>query len=222
MGEPRKVFRIEQTAAARQPDWFADGQNPAGHAELMAQFTELHASLAAFGARPGDTISRPQAADTARLSLSLDRLAGTLSAGHDDRAASVTRIAYELAAVVSGTEQATRKVLAAAEAIDQLANNLSAALNGKLEQGAAQDIRDFVIQIFEACNFQDLAGQRISKVMGTLQIIEDQLGRLLDEFKNAATAARRDGAPHLHGPRLDIDAGHASQCDIDALFEPHR
>ncbi len=77
--------------------------------------------------------------------------------------------------MVSGTAQATQKILAAAEEIDQAADSLSAALKGRIEQGAAQDIRDLVIRIFEACNFQDLIGQRITKVMATLKPIEDQL-----------------------------------------------
>jgi chemotaxis protein CheZ len=120
--------------------------------------------------------------------------------------------------VVTGTEQATQKVLAAAEDVDHLANNLSAALKGKIEQGLAQDIQDLVIRIFEACNFQDLVGQRITKVMTTLQGVEDQTASLVDVLKMATTVARCDSTQPLHGPRLDFDPGHASQADIDAMF----
>ena len=80
----------------------------------------------------------------------------------------MTRIADELDAVTAGTAQATQKILAAAEEIDQLADNLSAALKGRLEQELAQDIADSVLRIFEACNFQDMIGQRVAKVMKTL------------------------------------------------------
>ena len=129
----------------------------------------------------------------------------------------MTRIAHELEEVVNSTERATQKVLAAAEEIDQVANNLAAALSGKFEQGLAKDIQDLVIKIFEACNFQDLTGQRIAKVLATLNFVEDHVTRVLEEIKNPS-AARRDGAQYLHGPRLEIDSGHVSQADIDEMF----
>jgi len=112
---------------------------------------------------------------------------------------------------MKGSEQATQNILAAAEDIDQAANNLSAALKGEIEQRLAQDIRDRVIQIFEACNFQDLTSQRVAKVMATLNRIEDQITRALAE-------ATRAGTPTVHGPRLESDHGHALQSDIDAIF----
>ncbi len=51
--------------------------------------------------------------------------------------AGVARIAQEFDAVVSGTAQATQKILAAAEEIDQAADNLSVAPNNRIEQGVA-------------------------------------------------------------------------------------
>jgi len=121
----------------------------------------------------------------------------------------VTRVARELDAVVSGTHEATQKILAAAEAIDQAANTLSAALKGRIEQGLAEDILDHVIRIFEACNFQDLIGQRTGKVMAALNAAR---------LKTAPKAARQQATQCLHGPRLDTDRGHATQADVDAIF----
>jgi hypothetical protein len=53
--------------------------------------------------------------------------------------------------------------------------------------------------------------------MATLNFVENHVTRVLDEIKSPA-AARRDGAPYLHGPRLEIDSGHVSQADIDEMF----
>jgi len=141
-------------------------------------------------------------------------------ATHRDAAAQTVRldrIAQELEAVTGGSAQATQKILAAAEEIDQIANNLAAALKGRLEQGLALDISDLVIRIFEACNFQDVTGQRISKVMATLTI-EDRVGRMLDDSNWPAPAPADDTAQSLHGPRLESDGGHLSQSEIDAMF----
>jgi chemotaxis protein CheZ len=129
------------------------------------------------------------------------------AAGAAPQAGDMARIAAELDAVAAGTAQATQKILAAAEEIDQLANNLSAALKGRLERELAQDIADSALRIFEACNFQDLVGQRVAKVMKTLKVDE------------ALAAPATADAPDLHGPRLAGDQGHLSQREIDSMFE---
>jgi len=181
MAEPRKVFRIEQTTAARLRSVIDAPPPPAAKARGSARD------------------------DSQWLGIEAEHL---------------TRIAHELEAVTAGTDQATQKILAAAEQIDQLANNLAAGLKGTIEQGLAQDISDFVIRIFEACNFQDLIGQRVTKVMATLKILEAHVACVLDEIKNPPPAhSRGHGADYLHGPRLDIDPGHISQRDIDTMFD---
>ena len=50
----------------------------------------------------------------------------------------------------------------------------------KAQPAAAVDIQDKVIQIFEACNFQDLTGQRITKVVSTLRFVEDRIMQMMD------------------------------------------
>jgi chemotaxis protein CheZ len=228
MTEPRKIFRIEETAAARLglASGLEDTQAALRHAEIMRELKALRALLGA--AAPSEPADKPKPHDaeaerlTSELHLIYDALSGAKgAAANPDKGAlqlaPINRIAHELDAVVTGTEQATQKVLAAAEQIDQVANNLSAALKGKIEQGLAQDIQDLVIRIFEACNFQDLAGQRVAKVLATLRYVEAHITRVLEELKNGP-APRHDGSQQLHGPRLETDRGHVSQNDIDAMF----
>jgi chemotaxis protein CheZ len=225
MPEPRKIFRIEERAASRLGEQSTDAQAPLRHAELMQEITALRAMLAVMAQPPVGGAGTPRNGATARLTSELNLIAGaiggeimrTVAAGPAPAMPPMTRIAHELEEVVDSTERATQKVLAAAEEIDQVANNLAAALNGKFEQGLAKDIQDLVIKIFEACNFQDLTGQRIAKVLATLNFVEDHVTRVLEEIKNP-TATRRDGAQYLHGPRLEIDSGHVSQADIDEMF----
>ena len=226
MPEPRKIFRIEERARSLLGEQSTDAQAPLRHTELMQEIAALRAMLAAMASPPSPSSDGvPHHGATARLTSELTLIAGAIggemarprAAGPDAAVPPMTRIAHELEEVVDSTERATQKVLAAAEEIDQVANNLVAALNGKFEQGLAKDIQDLVIRIFEACNFQDLAGQRIGKVLATLNFVEDHVTRALEEIKNPS-AARRDGAQYLHGPRLEIDSGHASQAEIDQLF----
>lgn len=137
----------------------------------------------------------------------------------------IGRAGRELEAIVAGTERATQTILQAAEDIDQTAHTLAAALKTGHEQGLAHDVRDRVVQIYEACNFHDLTGQRVGKVLATLTFIEEHVASLMqiwhgiEQFKPVVLEEHRDGeAKFLHGPRLAGEAGHSSQDDIDALF----
>ena len=199
----------------------------------MEELRALRAALAA-SALPA-ALREGMDGETSRLSSELNLIAGAIRGGGNDARGpqappaeagtpnkAMPRVAHELNAVVEGTERATQKILAAAEEIDAAANNLSAALNGRIEQGLAQDIQDLVIKIFEACNFQDLIGQRVAKVLATLNFVEDHIGRVLEEIKTASASRRRYGASALHGPRLDGDPGHASQDDVGAMFGTRR
>jgi chemotaxis protein CheZ len=218
MGEPRKVFRIEEMAAPRRAAPSDDAPAPP-LAEIMDELAALRATLTAEPHWPAAARGlRHDAID--RLTAKLRLIRSTITGAEQEHAGAngarslavpATRITHELEAVMQGSEQATEKILAAAEEIDQAANNLSASLKSDSEQGLAQDIRDRVIAIFEACNFQDLTCQRVAKVMASLGRIEHQIARTLDELS-------RDAAPAMHGPRLEGDGGHASQSDVDFMF----
>ena len=97
----------------------------------------------------------------------------------------MTRAAGELGAAVGGMETATQKILASAEVIDDCARALAAALNNDYHHGLAQDLQDHVVRIYEACNFQDLAGQRIGKVIAMLVMIEERLMAMIQHHSGA-------------------------------------
>jgi chemotaxis protein CheZ len=223
MGEPRKIFRIEETAAARPADRTAGPQAPQRDAELMNEIAALRAMLARAQSSQSASADEPRRAEAGRLASELDLIARANrgdAPAHNSAASGDTlpiiRSVQELEEVVLSSEQATRKVLTAAEEIDQVAKSLAAALKGKFEQGLVQDIQDLVIRIFEACNFQDLAGQRINKVMAILNLVDDRAGSLRNEIGKPAAQGHRE--QFLHGPRLATDPGHVTQAEIDAIF----
>jgi chemotaxis regulatin CheY-phosphate phosphatase CheZ len=182
MAAQRKIFRIEETTVARPIPPAAETPAPRRR-NIMQELGSLRAILAA---------AAPSAAAPAVAGLT-------------------ARIAGELDAVIRDSEQATQTILAAAERIDHAAANLTATRKGNFEQGLVHDVRDAVVQIFEACNFQDLTGQRVAKVMTHLGRIEPQTGGALDELTKASAA------PVLHGPPLPNDPGHVTQSEIDAI-----
>lgn len=79
----------------------------------------------------------------------------------------------ELDMVKESTESATNNILDAAEIINDVRSELKSAHSMRLEQA--------VNQIFEACNFQDITGQRISKVLGAIKQIEGRIEGLLND-----------------------------------------
>ena len=208
----RKEFRVEQLIGARRAR--AVAQPP--------QVDQLAVS---------ETTPAPEAKVAARHELSaLQKLVArntrTLMAlindGKDRRMA---RAAGDLAAAVESMETATQKILASVEAVDDCARVLVSALSDDYHHGLAQDIQDHVVRVYEACNFQDLAGQRIGKVIATLVMVEEQLTVMIENCNDVTGAARPDKAAGsepssdlLNGPRLDGAGGHASQQDIDLIF----
>ena len=140
----------------------------------------------------------------------------------------MAKVNGELGAVANGTEQATQQILECAEFIDQAASALSKVNSPDQQKILSEEIQERVVSIFEACNFQDLTGQRINKVMNTMKLIEGHINVMM-EIWGGVDAIRahappivdtREGdAKLLNGPKLDGDPGHASQDDIDALFD---
>jgi chemotaxis protein CheZ len=140
---------------------------------------------------------------------------------------SVSRMTHELDAVVNGTEQATQIILNMVEDIDQFASTMSEQGKDDAEKQMGREIQDRVVKVFEACNFQDITGQRISKVVNTWKFIERHVEEMMEiwggieAFKDYIPQAPQEPQGDdalLNGPKLADDAGHASQDDIDALF----
>ncbi len=140
----------------------------------------------------------------------------------------------ELGAVVLDTEGATNNILAAAERIEMLAGVIQSETTMGGMKTRAGDIGAVVLSIYEACNFQDLTGQRITRVCDTLNFVESRVARMadiwggLDSLSNIMVtemeALRVEQAAlgtHAlaNGPALVGAVNVVNQDDIDALFD---
>ena len=133
--------------------------------------------------------------------------------------APLPRMQNELAAAIGDMDQGTHKVLRCAEAIDESARALSATLKDDYKRGLAQDILEQASHVYEACNFQDLAGQRITKAITALKIAEQQISRLYDLWGGVKQVPPPPTPDKLvNGPKLEGDSGHADQSEIDRMF----
>jgi chemotaxis protein CheZ len=125
----------------------------------------------------------------------------------------------ELDEIVKSTEEATHMIMEQAELImDADASD---------PQAYAATVNGAVMQIFEACSFQDLTGQRISKIVETLAFIDRRVSRFAQVIgmqdhdstlsqEEAAREARRTTLL-LHGPQA-AGVG-VSQDAVDDLLE---
>ena len=234
----RKPFRVESMdRVAGRVSVHTHGHHYA-HDEIMSELRALRTLV-----KPSEQVTlqmidayKAQIAEAAKLKRELDLIQDAIIRTKQEIATvhvtgfegpEMARVTNELDAIVGGTESATDTILSNAEEIDQLASTLAVRLKDEQNQQLVQDMQERVIKIFEACNFQDLTGQRITKVVGTLKFIEDRIVRMmeiwggLDAFKDieAETIAQRQGdARLLNGPKIAGEAGHASQDDIDAMF----
>jgi chemotaxis protein CheZ len=202
----RKVFRVERMLADRRAARPSD--NPASG--RSGHFTP-----------PKDSAEQPLKRELAELkdaiARTMDELSALVGDGHDRPLA---RAAGKLGAAIEGMEKATEAILKSAEVIDDSAKALAAASKTDYARGLTQEIQDHVVKVYEACNFQDLGGQRISSVIETLGTIETQIDGMLARHRiRAGTGEAEPRHDLLNGPRLDGDSGHTSQQDIDLMFD---
>jgi chemotaxis protein CheZ len=118
----------------------------------------------------------------------------------------------ELDAIVAHTASATHAILETCETLDAVADQLDGEQAAKLQ--------DATTRIYEACGFQDITGQRITKVVNTLKIIEAKVSQLMATFGQstgeAVVAGVTGEAVLLNGPQLPTMA--MDQSDIDKLL----
>jgi chemotaxis protein CheZ len=121
----------------------------------------------------------------------------------------------ELDAIVEHTAQATNAILESCEMLDEL----SGVLNGE----PSETLQAATTKIYEACSFQDITGQRITKVVATLKTIESKVEHIVATFGRSPVDTAADqhagedpDADLLNGPQLPTNA--MDQSDIDKLL----
>ena len=168
-------------------------------------------------------------ANEASLLAEIEELASTVAnaraeiaaLGADDITEShIPSATDELDAIVAHTATATDSILECCEKIDTI--------TPRLMPEDAVVMQSVVTSIYEACSFQDITGQRITKVVATLKAIETKVAHIIDVFQPhaagerieamaaPATEAAADTAGLLNGPQLPVNA--MDQSDIDALL----
>lgn len=191
-----------------------------------------------------------QATSVALLSHDLIDLAGAISqvkkevaelGGQGNDPDHFNSATVELEAIVEQTESATSEILEAAEKIQEVTWILR-------EEGASEtqcDIIDSkIVEVYTACSFQDLTGQRSNKVVQLVGYVERRIASMMnilglsdDEISSPSNTASSDNTPSesapgltpeqrkdtrpdaklLNGPAMTGEGN--EQGDVDALFD---
>jgi chemotaxis regulatin CheY-phosphate phosphatase CheZ len=136
-----------------------------------------------------------------------------------DEGGRIAEASVELDAIVTTTATATSDILAAAEQVQEVAWTLR-------EQGFETEVCDVLDQkatdIYTACSFQDLTGQRTRKVIGLLADLERRIDAMVDIWAGgdptpAAQRTTAAGDRHLlNGPALPGNG--LDQGDVDTVM----
>lgn len=115
------------------------------------------------------------------------------------------RASNELDAIVEQTEGATSEILGSAEKIQELAWTMREA---GVDNDLCDEIENLTTNIYMACSFQDLTGQRTQKVVQVLRYLENRINAMIDiwgmdESEVQNTSAEKRVAVNAHDHRPD-------------------
>ncbi|RED50929.1 protein phosphatase CheZ [Aestuariispira insulae] len=136
-------------------------------------------------------------------------------------------MAEQLDAIVSATEKATHSILESVESIDEIVEKIRSASGDEERNSLCDEIGDKTMAAMEACTFQDITGQRVNKIVRSMQFVEERVETMTqlwgkDEISamadGIATDEREGDAALLNGPALETESS-ISQDDIDKLFD---
>ena len=238
--EPRKEFSAERQLRIRQ----LGGENGVSNADLLHAIQELREEVAglpqAQTGQTGQTVEHNEdhPAFTESLEVRVEiaqmvRMIGRAKleiasikhpmAEEDDR---MKLAASELDAIVVATEASTQDILAASEQMETLVRTITGLHPDDEEMGTLGDqMANEIINIFEACNFQDITGQRINKVVKTIGFIEEKILAMIniwgaEAFMDLPVASDPSASGEgslMNGPQLENQG--ITQDEINALFD---
>lgn len=134
-------------------------------------------------------------------------------------------MADQLDAIVGTTEEATNTIMEAMENNNEIVAKLREGITDADHLAGLDEIAQNGAAVFEACSFQDITGQRVSKVVKSVSYVEERINALIeiwgkDELESVDVKPEREKTADeqlMHGPQL---AGEGiSQDEIDKLFD---
>jgi chemotaxis protein CheZ len=200
------------------------GRYPAAQPDVVAEVVR-----AVLATMQGDLTTQEKSllSEVEELGRSIATAKAEIAAlGVDDiNASHIPSATDELDAIVAHTASATEIILEVCEMLDRVGGELAKHTSAPYAVKAASQLQNATMRIYEACSFQDITGQRITKVVATLKAIETKVENIVGAFgargEPVEVPARVNGtAPPdvvaMHGPQMPELA--MDQSDIDKLL----
>ncbi|SHL44498.1 protein phosphatase CheZ [Roseibium suaedae] len=209
---------MTQESVSKVIDFLQENKNRGGDVSL----TDVMQLAEVMSGSMQEVVAAVQPAVTGELTAiarEITRMKSEIAAlrANDMKTSKIPSAGRELDAIVEATEKATHSIMTAAEEI------MSADTSDV--DAYQQMVSDKMIEIFEACTFQDITGQRISKVVSTLNYIDQRVSAFVDQLRipegfeapsEETDEDRRKRELILHGPQHDGEG--VSQNDIDEML----
>jgi len=142
----------------------------------------------------------------------------------EDEALQFESTGVQLDAIVKATEKATNTIMEATEENLTAVEELRGALSDPAQVALLDKIAGHGNTILEACSFQDITGQRVTKVVKSITYVEDRVTALVKLWGEEELAKvevkgeeKTEDEALLEGPQLEGQG--LDQAAIDALFD---
>lgn len=147
-----------------------------------------------------------------------------IAQGRNVEKSNFQNMSSQLDEIVTSTEEASHKIMEASEKILDATNRLAGEQTEEERQQTQKEIQSGATEVMEACSFQDLAGQRVTKILNSLRFVEDRVETMIEVCGSDVMVALIGDLPEpdkehddveMHGPTSEG----ISQDEIDALFD---
>ena len=131
----------------------------------------------------------------------------------------------QLDGILEATVDASDKIMSAVEKNNEAIEKLQALVSDEEQSAVIDEIVDGHNEIFEACAFQDLTGQRVTQLSKSVSYVEERVSALhelwgkdeLDKIELEPEKELTEDEKLLNGPQAKAEA--LNQADIDAMFD---
>ncbi len=130
----------------------------------------------------------------------------------------------QLDAIVQATEKATNSIMEAMERNEEALGKIRGMVDDAAVLSLLDEMSNNGNEVFEACSFQDITGQRVNKVVKSVTYVEERVNALVGMWGKEELAKvvvkgiyKTDDEKLLEGPQMEGKG--LSQDDIDSLFD---
>jgi chemotaxis protein CheZ len=143
----------------------------------------------------------------------------------EDDADRFQAMSKQLDGILEATTDASDKIMGAVEKNNLAIEKLQALVSDDEQSAVIEEIIEGHNEIFEACAFQDLTGQRVTQLSKSVEYVEERVASLhelwgkeeLEKIELEPEKELTEDEKLLNGPQAKAEA--LNQADIDAMFD---